>query len=45
MSITVTDGAVFAPPPADYRGRTMVTPEPDGTVVAGTTLPLLTAHA
>ena len=45
MSITVTDPSVFAPSRADYDGRTMVTPEPDGVVVAGATLPLLTAHA
>lgn len=45
MSVTVTDASVFAPPPGDYSGRTMVTPEPDGAVVAGTALPLLTAHA
>ena len=45
MTITVTDPGVFAPPPEDYRGRVMVTPEPEGTAVAGTVLPILTAHA
>jgi hypothetical protein len=45
MSVTVSDPALLAPPPEDVDGRTMVTPEVEGTVVAGTTFPIIARHA
>jgi hypothetical protein len=46
VSVTLTDDSALAAPPEDYRdGRTMVTAPPEGTVVAGTALRIISAHA
>lgn len=45
MTVTVTEPEVFRPRLDQLDGCTMVTPDVEGTVVAGQPLPIITAHA